>query len=183
MPNSQKKYANISTLQTFLENLKNTFSSLGHKHTISDITDYKVDDQLSSTSTAPVQNKVITTGFTEIENSISELEGDVNTKLGEKSGITHNHDSVYDTKGSAQTALESAKTYADSIKENLLNGAGAAYDTLKELGDLIDENSDAVEVLNTVAAGKADKEHSHADLLSLVNSKSQVRIYTWGVDD
>ena len=58
-----------------------------------------------------------------------------------------------------------AKAYADTaasdaataVKNDLLNNAGEAYDTLKELGDLIDENTDAIEALNTVAAGKQDK--------------------------
>lgn len=61
--------------------------------------------------------------------------------------------------GTAQTkadaALTSAKAYADDIKDDLLNGAGAAYDTLKELGDLIDSNADAIDALETVAASKA----------------------------
>lgn len=75
-----------------------------------------------------------------------------------------------ETKGAADTALATAKTYADSaattaannVKNDLLNGAGAAYDTLKELGDLIDDNADAIDALETVAAGKADATHSHA---------------------
>ena len=87
-----------------------------------------------------------------------------------KSDSGHNHDSDYDTKGAASSALASAKEYADSaattaaskVKNDLLNGAGAAYDTLKELGDLIDDNTDAISALETVAAGKADKTHSHA---------------------
>lgn len=63
-------------------------------------------------------------------------------------------------------ALDSAKAYADSaanaVKDDLLNGAGSAYDTLKELGDLIVGNQDAIGALEEVAAGKADKTHSHA---------------------
>lgn len=78
----------------------------------------------------------------------------------------HNHDDKYDTKGAADTALASAKTYADNaatkVKNDLLNGAGAAYDTLKELGDLIVDNADAIEALETIASGKADAEHTHA---------------------
>ena len=66
----------------------------------------------------------------------------------------------------ATTALDSAKTYADSaaskVKNDLLNGAGTAYDTLKELGDLIDENADAIEALESIASGKADADHDHA---------------------
>lgn len=79
---------------------------------------------------------------------------------------THKHDDLYDAKGAAASALASAQSYADSaattVKNDLLNGAGAAYDTLKELGDLIDDNADAIDALETIAAGKADKTHTHA---------------------
>lgn len=73
--------------------------------------------------------------------------------------------STYETKSAASAKLTEAKTYADSaaakVKNDLLNGAGGAYDTLKELGDLIDVNVDAIEALETVAANKADKGHTH----------------------
>ena len=53
------------------------------------------------------------------------------------------------------------KAYADNaaaaVKNYLLNGAGDAYDTLKELGDLINENVDAIDALETVAISKQDK--------------------------
>ncbi len=78
----------------------------------------------------------------------------------------HNHDTQYDSRGSASQALADAKSYADSaastVKNDLLNGAGDAYDTLKELGDLIETNVDAIDALETVASGKADKVHGHA---------------------
>lgn len=66
----------------------------------------------------------------------------------------------------ANNALALAKTYADSaaatVKNDLLNNAGFAYDTLKELGDLIDNNADAIEALETIASGKANASHTHA---------------------
>ena len=72
--------------------------------------------------------------------------------------------STYETKANATSKLTEAKTYADTaatnaankVKNDLLNGAGGAYDTLKELGDLIDENTDAIEALEAVAVSKAD---------------------------
>lgn len=93
----------------------------------------------------------------------------IDTKLESKSDVSHNHDSAYDAKGAAAEALTSAKNYADSaassaantVKNDLLNGAGGAYDTLKELGDLINENTDAIDALELVATGKADKTHTH----------------------
>lgn len=97
-------------------------------------------------------------------------------KLGNKADIDHTHDvvtsaiqdgngnvitSTYETKNDASSKLTEAKSYADSaattVKNDLLNGAGEAYDTLKELGDLIDDNVDAIDALETVATGKADK--------------------------
>lgn len=49
-----------------------------------------------------------------------------------------------------------------AVKNDLLNGAGPAYDTLKELGDLIDTNQDAIDALEALSADKADAVHSHA---------------------
>lgn len=78
----------------------------------------------------------------------------------------HKHDDLYDAKGAAAGALSSAQAYADSaatkVKNDLLNGAGTAYDTLKELGELIVDNADAIDALETIASGKADATHSHA---------------------
>lgn len=65
--------------------------------------------------------------------------------------------STYETKSDATAKLTEAKNYATQIKNELLNGAGDAYDTLKELGDLIDDKQDAITALETIAAGKADK--------------------------
>lgn len=49
-----------------------------------------------------------------------------------------------------------ATNAAAQVKNDLLNGAGSAYDTLKELGELIDDNVDAIEALEIVAASKAN---------------------------
>ena len=76
---------------------------------------------------------------------------------------------TYETKTDASLKLQDAKTYADSVsttaantvKNDLLNGAGDAYDTLKELGDLIDDNVDAIEALKKIASSKADSDHTH----------------------
>ena len=61
----------------------------------------EIDSALSDTSTNPIQNKVIT------------------EVLKNKSDISHNHDSAYDTKGSANTALDSAKSYTNTAVSGL----------------------------------------------------------------
>ena len=71
---------------------------------------------------------------------------------------------TYETKFDSNKKFEDAKSYADSIKNDLLDGAGGAYDTLKELSDLIVNNSGAIEALETIAAGKANADHNHNDV-------------------
>ena len=76
-------------------------------------------------------------------------------------GLGNTITSTYETKEDAAAKLTEAKTYADTaattVKNDLLNGAGAAYDTLKELADEIIGNDQAIEVLTSTAANKADK--------------------------
>ena len=309
---SQKKYVSLSKLESFLNNLRNTFATLSHKHTISDITDYVIDSDLSSTSTNPVQNKVIDSEFEAVSVAMNVLEQSIDGKA--DSDHTHTYESIEGLKdvigeiadskfyvvtfdigddnkyhgdltfaeirekfeaggnmvaridgtdyipllsaathqiifsgiyqsqsvaltinssdvctltttrladgtslsshtantnnphkvtceqiGAATTnevtnAIDTCKTYTDTtvttLKNELLNGAGEAYDTLKELGDLIDTNVDAIGALETIAAGKADATHTHDDLYytkaeideSLLQ-KSQVQMITWEADD
>lgn len=82
-----KKYISLSKLSKFLDSLKETFAPLFHKHTISDITDFTIDKELSSTSTNPVQNKVIND---ELE-AISEAFAVYESALDDKADESHNH--------------------------------------------------------------------------------------------
>ena len=66
---------------------------------------------------------------------------------------------IDDTKTSLTTTFSSTKIASDieaaknAVKNDLLNGAGEAYDTLKELGELIDTNKSAIDALKDTAAG------------------------------
>lgn len=115
-----------------------------------------VDSALSSSSTNPVQNKVVNSALSGKVPTTRTVNGKA---LSSNISLTAS-DVGADASGSASSALASAKTYADeaaaTVKNDLLNGAGAAYDTLKELGDLIETNVDAIDALETVAASKAD---------------------------
>lgn len=75
-----KKYVSLSKLSVFLENLKNTFALVTHNHKLSDISDFAVDNALSSTSTNPVQNKVIDAEFDAIAESFAVLESEIDKK-------------------------------------------------------------------------------------------------------
>lgn len=66
---------------------------------------------------------------------------------------------IDDTKAGTTTTYSSSKIESDitaakqAVKDDLLGGAGAAYDTLKELADLIAANKSAIDALKEVAAG------------------------------
>lgn len=68
---------------------------------------------------------------------------------------------TYETKSAASSKLETAKawatTEAERVKDELLNGAGDAYDTLQELSEEIIANDGAIAALEAVAATKAAK--------------------------
>ena len=168
--NHDDAYYTKTEIDTALENKAGST----HSHEISDITNLQtaLDDKVSSNDWDSLVDTVdgkANTDHTHDDRYYTETE--IDTMLEGKADVNHNHDSSYDTKGSANEALTQAKSYADSvaakaandIKSDLLNGAEAAYDTLKELGDLINENVDAIDALETVASGKADADHTHDD--------------------
>lgn len=84
---NKNKYVSPSRLSLFLENLKNIFSPLVHKHTISEISDYAIDDALSATSSNPVQNKVLDTEFQAISDALTVYDA----ALDDKADIKHTH--------------------------------------------------------------------------------------------
>ena len=184
--------------ETYVDEAVSSKADSGHNHNDVYYTETEVDALLSGKAN------------TSHTHSISNVSG-LQSALDAKSATTHNHDASYDAKGSANSALTSAKAYTDeliadevanrdsaiatakssaistassdattkannalasaktytdsavaTVKNDLLNGAGTAYDTLKELGDLIDDNTDAISALETVASGKANSVHAHA---------------------
>lgn len=84
----------------------------------------------------------------EVQSALSALEGTVASQT-----------NIDDANVSAATTYSSSKIVdvvneaKKAVKDDLLGGAGEAYDTLKELGDLIDANKDSVEALQALAAG------------------------------
>lgn len=71
---ANKKYVSLSKLSTFLDNLKTKFALKTHTHTKSEITDFVVDTELSSTSINPVENRVVDAEFEAISQGMNALE-------------------------------------------------------------------------------------------------------------
>ena len=66
---AQKEYLDLSGVSRFLYNIKNLFANISHTHTKSEITDLIIDSSLSSSSTNPVQNKVINSALSDHANN------------------------------------------------------------------------------------------------------------------
>lgn len=111
MANDSKKYISLTRLSNFLDNIKEKYSQIGHKHTITDLTDYAIDTSLSPTSTNPVQNKILDAEFEEIAVSMRAL----GLALDGKSDASHNHDDVYYTKTEIDN-ISSQKSQVQIIK-------------------------------------------------------------------
>ena len=173
----------ISTINASISNIANgttTVKNAEHATNADSATSASNADKLGGQSPSYyAKASDIPTGSLANKNIVSE--SDLDSALAEKvnaaSEGNHSHsnksvlDGITSTKVSNWDSAEAnAKAYADTaasnaatkVKNDLLNGAGTAYDTLKELGDLIDDNADAIEALETIASGKADASHGHA---------------------
>ena len=143
----------------------------GHTHS-----DYALVDGSNATGTWPVS-------ITGTAGAVAW--GNVTGKPSTFTPAAHNHNDLYDTKGAAA-----------AVKNELLNGAGTAYDTLKELGDLIVNEQNAISALNTlisertVTAGNGltgggalanNITISHADTSSATNLTANGRKYVTGL--
>lgn len=125
---------------------------------------HTVDNSLSSTSTNPVQNKVINFA---LSNKVSTART-VNGKALSSDITLSATDVGADVSGAANTAEQNAKQYTDNKVSALVNGAPETLDTLKELAEAMTNNSDAIESLEAIAASKA----SATDLTSHASNKS-----------
>ena len=96
----------------------------------------------------------------ELDAAVKSNDGDISTINSALTALqTKLNGIIDDTKASTTKVYSSSKveskiiTAKQEVKNDLLGGAGAAYDTLKELADLIETNKTAIEALQTIAAG------------------------------
>ena len=150
-------------MSTFLENLKNTFASLSHKHTISDITDYEVDTALSPTSTNPVQNKVVDAEF----DAMVEAMGVLETAIDGKASSTHTHaiTEVTNLQSTLNAKVPTTRT---------VNGKALSSDITLSASDV-----------GADASGSASSALSSAKTYidNSIAKKTQVQIITWEAND
>lgn len=144
---NNKNYISLNRLSNFLDNLKNTFASLTHKHTISDISDYKVDSALSSTSINPVQNKVLDAEFEAVSNAMGALE----TAIDGKADSSHNHDSAYASKTHNHDGVYATATHNHDTKYDAKGSAAAVQENLDAISDTLDAHTSNGDIHVTTA--------------------------------
>ena len=90
-----------------------------------------------------------------LQGDLDKVEDDLQALQEQVAAATNINDSAVGTTTTySSSKIEDVVTAAkQAVKDDLLGGAGDAYDTLKELADLIGTNASAVEALQALAAG------------------------------
>lgn len=84
----------------------------------------------------------------QVQNSVEAIEGQI------ESQTNINDETPSNTTTYSSNKINSVVTEAkNAVKNELLGGAGTAFDTLKELADLIQTNVSAIDALEAIAAG------------------------------
>lgn len=121
-----------------------------------------VNDLSSRLSTAESQQSTNTGDIGTLKTTVSSLQttlSTLSTKVDSLEDQIESATNINDTTVSTTTTYSSSKIVdvvnaaKQAVKDDLLGGAGEAYDTLKELADLITTNQGAIEALQTIAGG------------------------------
>lgn len=136
-----------------------------------------VDDTLSTTSTNPVQNKVINTalaGKANISHSHNDLyytESEVDTKLNAKANTSHTHDDRYFTESEINTKLEAKQDKGDYVTKAV---ADSAY---QPKGNYLTSHQDISNLATkTEVATKADKTVATTSTNGLMSATDKTKL-------
>lgn len=121
---SKEKLTTLDNLTYFLSWLNRKFSALDHTHTAEEI-GITVDSALSSTSTNPVQNKVVNNALVTIAEDMDKIDADINKINDEKADKTElptkvsqlENDSNYATNEDVTTALNNKLTHHTDVED------------------------------------------------------------------
>ena len=171
----KKVYANIGTLAN-LKTADKTALVAAINETVDSISAAQTTLNAYGTRLTAVEGKA-STNATNIATNLASIKTLQTSLATAQADIKSLQSSIEAFSEIDDTATATDKTYSSSkiaseitaakqaVKDDLLGGAGAAYDTLKELADLITTNQDAIKALQELAAGhvKFDAAQSLSD--------------------
>ena len=115
---------------------------------------YKLVSHWTSAETVEYDNDASNLEATTTQEAIDELNEKIGIVASEKADATHNHDDKYDSLGSAEEALDSAKSYVDNKVSDIPN----TYETKTDANSKLDT---AKAYTDTAVSNKADVNHNH----------------------
>jgi hypothetical protein len=68
----EKKYFGLNGLTALINGLKQNYAQKKHSHELSDLADYVVDSELSSSSANPIENQVVSAEFDSVKSDLSD---------------------------------------------------------------------------------------------------------------
>lgn len=172
-----KKILDLSVLSSFLDNLKETFSLLTHRHNVSDIDDYVVDDAFSATSENPIQNKTVNNALLTIASDLDTIDANISKLNDEKANASDiptktselTNDSGFITNSAVSASISTHNVATDSHNDirllisalttqvnNFLDVDDTTKDQLSEVLALIDANKGTLESLTTSKISVSD---------------------------
>lgn len=193
---AQRKYASWSTVVSIIDNIKSKYSTLGHKHTSSDITDLKIPTKVSELtndagyvpSTRTVNGKALSSNITlakadvglgNVDNTADSAKSvkhattaDSATNATSATKATQDASgntitSTYETKTDASAKLAEAKGYTDTKTSGLASTSSV---------------SSSISTHNTSSTAHNDIRTSISNLTTTVNGKAD-SVHEHDIDD
>lgn len=156
MAHEKEEFLDESGLQYVINKFMTLFAKIMHTHELSDISDYKVDDTLSSTSINPVQNKAVNSALSgkvpttrtvngkALSSNITLSASDVGADL---SGTASSAVSSHNTNTSAHNDIRELILSLSTKVNNFLDVTDTTKDELSEVISLIETNEDLIEAI------------------------------------
>ena len=162
--------ADVTGLQGELDDLQTAIdgkAAIGHSHVIADVTGLQgeLDSKLDSSgyTAADVLTKIKTVDGTGSGLDADLLDGQQATYFATAASVTA--ESAARVSGDS-TTLSSAQSYTDNAIANLVNGADAAFDTLKEIQDAMATDAELSSAISSLTIGDGTQTITAGDYMT-----------------
>ena len=133
-----------------------TSTELGYLDGVTSAVQTQLDGKAASSHTHSISN--VTNLQTTLDNKAAQA--DLNSHTSDTTVHITNAERA-NWNAAESNSIAAANSYTDDKIANLLENSTEAIDSIFELRDAMEENADAISALETIAAGHADKIHTH----------------------